>query len=127
MFYAFMVIAEERIQQAQRNGEFDNLEGKGKPLVFEDDGHIAPELRMAHKILKNSGSLPPEVDDLKEIQTTRDLLATLTDEYERYRQMQKLNTLVTKVNSRRKRPIQLEEQEVYYERVVGKMHVRKRT
>lgn len=127
MFYAFMVIAEERIQQAQRNGEFDNLEGKGKPLVFEDDGHIAPELRMAHKILKNSGSLPPEVDDLKEIQTTRDLLATLTDEDERYRQMQKLNTLVTKVNSRRKRPIQLEEQEVYYERVVGKMHVRKRT
>ena len=30
----FEIIAERRIQQAMKDGAFDNLQGKGKPLVF---------------------------------------------------------------------------------------------
>ena len=32
----FACIAEERIREAQREGAFDNLPGKGKPLVLFD-------------------------------------------------------------------------------------------
>ncbi len=35
MITGFEKIVEERIKQAQKNGEFDNLPGFGKPLLFE--------------------------------------------------------------------------------------------
>lgn len=33
-FSAIQIIAENRIREAQQNGEFDNLPGMGKPLEF---------------------------------------------------------------------------------------------
>ena len=51
-FSAIQIIAENRIREAQQNGEFDNLPGMGKPLEFEDDSNIPEDLRMAYKILK---------------------------------------------------------------------------
>ena len=59
-FDAIALVAEEKIRDAERNGAFENLPGAGKPLRLEDDSHIAPELRMAYTILKNSGHLEPE-------------------------------------------------------------------
>ena len=50
---------EEQIQESMDRGEFDNLPGKGKPLNLEEDQHVAPELRMAYRILKNA-NIPPE-------------------------------------------------------------------
>lgn len=126
MLYALQIIAEERIQEAIRNGEFDNLQGMGKPLVFEDDSNIPEELRMSYKILKNSGCLPPEVEERKEIQKAKDLLDSLTDEQERFRQMERLNLLIMKANMRRKRPVSLEEQQVYYEKAVAKVTLSKK-
>ncbi|MDI6789533.1 MAG: hypothetical protein QME44_02445, partial [Thermodesulfobacteriota bacterium] len=41
----------------------------------------------------------------------------LTDEKEKYRQMKKLNFLVLKLNAMQKRPVNLEENEVYYEKL----------
>jgi hypothetical protein len=43
------IIAERKILEAQKNGEFDNLPGKGKPLQLEDDSQIPEEL-LAYKI-----------------------------------------------------------------------------
>ena len=123
MLLAFQIIAEDRIQDSIRKGELDNLPGKGRPLRLEDDSHVAPELRMAFKMLKNADCLPPEMEERKEIQTARELLEELDDEQERYRQMQKLNTLVLKANQRRNRPIQLDEKEAYFDKAVGKMSV----
>ncbi len=59
-FEAIALVAEEKIREAERRGMFDNLPGAGKPLLLEDDSHIAPELRMAYTILKNSGHLESE-------------------------------------------------------------------
>lgn len=39
---SFEKIIEEKIQKAIENGEFDNLEGKGKPLNL-DEYFAAPE------------------------------------------------------------------------------------
>jgi hypothetical protein len=52
---AIAFVAEQKIQQALQNGEFDQLPGAGKPLVMEDLSHLPPEVRMAYTILKNSG------------------------------------------------------------------------
>jgi hypothetical protein len=60
-------IAEQKIQEAMRKGAFDNLSGQGKPLEIEDLSDINPESRMAFKILKNAGCVPPEVELKKEI------------------------------------------------------------
>ena len=61
-------IAERKIREAMARGEFDNLPGKGKPIVQEDLSGVPEELRMAYKILKNAGFVPPEVELSNEIE-----------------------------------------------------------
>ncbi len=124
--YAFHLIAEKRIKKAMQEGQFENLPGKGKPLVFEDDSMIPEDLRMAYKILKNAGFIPPELQTEKEIKQAIDLLENLDDEKKRYRQVTKLNVLITKMNMMRKRPINLEVNQVYYRKIVERVRVRKK-
>lgn len=124
--WVFQLLAEERIKESIQNGDFDNLEGKGQPLRELDDADGVPEeLRMAFRMLKNAGCLPPELEERREIENAKQLLAQLTDEGERYRQMQKLNVLVMKANLRRSRPVCLEEQEAYYDKAVARISVRR--
>lgn len=82
-FSHFSRMAEERIREAQQNGAFENLPGKGKPLAFEDLSLVPEELRMAYHILKNAQVLPPEVELRKEIRSLKDLLVYIEDENER--------------------------------------------
>ena len=49
MLAGFEKIVEERILKTQKKGEFDNLPGSGKPLVFDDDRFVSEELRLAYK------------------------------------------------------------------------------
>ena len=114
-------IAEERIKAAMERGEFDNLRGRGKPLVLDDDSQIPPELRMAYKILKNSGHAPPEVEEQKEILSMRRLLARCPDEKQRLAQSQRLNYLITKANVRRNRPMSLEIDQVYEHKAMDRL------
>jgi hypothetical protein len=114
-------IADERIREAMDRGEFDDLPGKGKPLNIEDDSQLPPDLRMAYKILKNADCLPPEVQLRKEIRTTEELLAGIQDTREKYRQMKKLNYLIMKFNMSRRVAAVLEENQVYYEKVLDKV------
>ena len=48
----FARVVEERIREAQKEGAFDNLPGKGKPLQLEDQSLIPEDLRMSYHILK---------------------------------------------------------------------------
>ena len=118
-------IAEERIRAAQERGEFDALPGAGKPLDLDDDAHVPEELKMAWRVLKNAGCLPPELEAEREINNALELLSAMTDEAERYRQMQRLNLMVTRLNETRRRPILLERNQVYYDRVVARVPVNK--
>jgi hypothetical protein len=76
----FQHIAEQRILEAQRNGDFDNLPGKGKPLELEDLSWVPEDLRIGYKVLKNARVLPPEAQLLKDIHTLEDLLKHVEDE-----------------------------------------------
>lgn len=99
MIPGFEKIVEERIKKAQEDGVFDNLEGKGKPFVLEQ-GHPAPDdCRLAYKILKNAGYLPPEIELKKKI-TQAELLLEATDTASaQHREVtKKLNYLLTKLD-----------------------------
>ncbi len=121
MITGFEKIVEERILAAQRNGEFDHLPGKGQPLELEEDGHIAEDLRLAHKILKNADCLPPELSIKQEIRQTQELLAGMQDTQEKYRLLKKLNFMILKLNSMRQKTINLEMPQQYAEILVERM------
>ncbi len=121
IFEAFDKIAEKKIREAMENGEFDDLPGKGKPLQLEDDRHIAPDIRLAHKILKNAHCLPPELELKKEILTMEELLDGVRDTKEKYKQIKKLNYLIMKLNMSRRGSLDLEKNQLYYDRLVDKM------
>ena len=108
MSTGFEKIIEERILQAQKRGDFDNLPGFGKPLDIEDDSHIPEDLRLAYKVLKNAGCIPPEIELKKEIHQTRDLLAAMENTAQKYRTLTRLNYLILKLNCLRKTAVSRE-------------------
>ena len=126
MFAVLHQIAEERIRRAQEEGAFDDLPGKGRPLPRDDWDKVPQELRMAYKILKNSGNLPPEVEQERELLRAIDLLAELPDEAMRYQQMRKLDVMIRRINVTRRRPVHLEDDDEYYRRIVEKVRVAER-
>lgn len=113
-------IAEQRIAEAQEQGAFDNLPGAGHPLHLEDDSHIPPELRMAYKVLRNAGCLPPEMQDRKDIANLADMLEQCEDEQERVRQMQKLRLLIARARTRHERVLHLDDEQ-YYDRLLDRL------
>lgn len=66
MLAALNELVEQRIREAMRKGELSGLPGEGKPLALDDDAMVPEELRVAHRILKNAGYAPPEVEALRE-------------------------------------------------------------
>jgi hypothetical protein len=68
------LLAERKIAEAVSRGELDDLPGRGRPLDLEDDALVPEDLRLAYRILKNAGYVPPEVQELKEIAALENLL-----------------------------------------------------
>lgn len=60
-------LVERRIEAAISRGEFDHLPGAGRPLALDDDPLVPPELRVAYRLLKNAGCLPPELEQVNEV------------------------------------------------------------
>lgn len=115
------IIAERKIQEALKNGEFDNLPGKGKPLCLEDDSQVPEELRLAYKILKNADCLPPELELKKDIVRMEEMLRGVEDVQEKYRLLKKLNFQIMKLNIMRRVSPLLEEDQVYYDKVMEQL------
>jgi len=114
----FQKIAERRIQEAMKDGAFNDLPGRGKPLALERDSRMPEDVRMAYKILKNAGYVPPEIALRKEIAKTEDLLAGMEDTEARYRQLKKLNFLIMKLNMMRGTTTTLEKDQRYEKKLV---------
>ena len=76
------VIAEEKIKEAMKNGQFDDVSCKGKPLqdLMDDLSGIPAELRASYTILKNAGVLPEEIQLQREIVRMEDLLESGYDD-----------------------------------------------
>jgi hypothetical protein len=93
----FESIAEQKIREAQERGEFDDLPGAGKPLDLEEDRLVPEDLRLAYRILKNAGFLPPELETQKEIRALEELLDRVQGSEEATRLLRKLELLRLKL------------------------------
>lgn len=90
-------LAEEQILAAQRRGEFDDLPGQGQPLQLDDDSAVPEELRVAYRILKNAGCLPPEQALRSEVNQLERLLLYVEDDLEQRTIRSRLNLLRTQM------------------------------
>lgn len=53
----------QRIEEAMREGKFDNLRGKGKPLNPAREPHVPPDMQMANSLLANNDLTPAWISD----------------------------------------------------------------
>jgi len=119
-------IAERKISQAIEDGSLDFAKWKNVPLPEDDDPQVPDDLRIAYKMLKNAGYLPPEIEAKKEIQTLEEMIARTEDEHVRLKQMKKLNVLLMKMEASRKTPTNLAAQDDYYRKVVERISLNSR-
>ena len=117
-------LAEQRILEAQRNGEFDDLAGKGKPLQLEELSTVPEDLRMAYHVLKNANVLPPESELLKDIHILEDLLKHVEDEGERKALAKSLQWKLIRLDMLKKRSMDLGAVRTYGRRLVEKFYRR---
>jgi hypothetical protein len=117
---AFEKIAERKIREAIQNGEFDNLLNSGKPIDLDEDCLIPQELRMAYRVLKNSGCRPPELEIRNEIISLRSMINSLDDDKERMKKIRELNFKLLKLNELRKKPLDIEDFPEYQDKFYRK-------
>ena len=94
----FDKLVEQKIQEALRAGEFDDLEGKGRPVNLDAYFATPEELRAGYAVLKNAGVVPEEAQLLREINEVKERLAACRDASERERLKQSVNDLTLKYN-----------------------------
>lgn len=115
-------IAERKIREAMARGELDNLPGAGKPLAMDEDlSGVPDELRMAYKMLKNAGFVPPEVELRKDIVSLREMLGTLDDDEQRRRVRRELDFKLLRLNTMRRRPVNLDEFPDYRDKIIERL------
>lgn len=110
-------IAERRIREAQERGDFDDLPGTGVPLELDDDVLVPEDLRVAYRILKNAGLLPPQLEPHREIREIEGLLQQAEDEDGRARLLSRVNFLLSLTGRRG----HLQVEASYFEEIVRKL------
>lgn len=118
--HAFEVIAEQRIREAAERGDLDNLPGAGQPLDLDEDLLVPEDLRMAYRILKNAGYVPPEVLMLKDIGALERLIQSLDDGEARDTALRKLRLLSLQLGEMRSGSLQVEAD--YYGKLIERLN-----
>ncbi len=127
MLESFYRIAERRIAEAIENGTLKTDGWKNRPLPLEDDSFVPNDLKMAYKVLKNSGYVPPEIELRKELQKLEDLIVSTEDSHQRIKQMKKLDVLMRKIDAQRSRASSIEHDDAYYRKIVEKIGTAQKT
>ena len=112
-------VAEERIQEAIRRGDFDDLPGAGRPLELDDDLLVPIEVRVANRILKNAGLVPVEIYERRELAALEASIPRITDPDQRTLALQKLALLKTRLGATRSRRLTADRQ--YSRRIIEKL------
>jgi hypothetical protein len=90
-------LVEQRLQEAVSRGELSNLPGEGRPLELDEDPLVPEDLRLAYRILKNSGFMLER------------LVAETPDDAARAKAVRKLALLRTRIEA------------TYYEKAVKRL------
>jgi hypothetical protein len=119
---ALDLLAEKRIAEALSRGELDGLPGQGRPLALDDDPLVPEDLRVAYRILKNAGYVPPEVEDLRAIADLERLLDAIPEGEPRRSAVLKLDLLRSRLEqSRRGRSPDCAAQRQYRSRLLARL------
>ena len=86
-------IAEKKIIAAIERGELSDLPGQGAPPPLDDDALVLEELRIAYRVLRNAGFVPPEVETLCAIGDLERCIDDFTEGGARCRALRKLQLL----------------------------------
>lgn len=115
----FDLLGEQRIVEAMRRGEFDNLPGAGQPLDLAEDPLVPEEVRMSHRILRNAGFMPPEIGLRREIAELQAQLEVLGEEA-RSLAVRRLALLMMRLTTERGQVTNLALENQYWERLKQK-------
>ena len=69
-------LVDQKIREAMEQGEFDDLAGKGQPLDTSENPFEDPEMRMAHRMLRNAGFAPSWIEERKDIDVEAEIART---------------------------------------------------
>lgn len=74
---------DEQIRNSIEAGDFDNLEGAGRPIDLDSYFATPEDLRMGYSVLKSSKFVPEEVERLKEIGELKEKIKACASEEEK--------------------------------------------
>lgn len=114
-------LAEEQIQSAIRRGDFEDLPGQGRPLELEDESAVPEELRVAYRLLKNAGCLPPVLGLRNEINEVEGLLNRVEIDSEQETLRCRLSLLQTRLAIYGREINLLTQQSAYREKVLRRI------
>ena len=60
-------LVDKLIRESMERGEFDDLAGSGQPVDLSENPFEDPELRTAHRLLRNAGFAPAWIEERKDI------------------------------------------------------------
>ena len=94
-------VAEKRIEDAMKEGKFDNLEGAGKPLDLEPmpADENARMTWWAIRILRQNDVTPDEIRWRKMVEGLKEQLSRTTDQPRVRKLVRQINELVHKINT----------------------------
>lgn len=82
-----------KIAEAEKNGEFDNLPGAGKPLPEESD----PKNALLKRVMRENGAVPPFVAMARELEALREELRETGDRARRTDIMKEMSMMEAKI------------------------------
>ena len=98
MDHPLIDLINQKIREAEEAGDFDNLEGAGKPLPKEDD----PENALLNRLVKESGGVPEFVSLSRELAELREELRETGDRMRRQEIMKKMSMMDARIELARK-------------------------
>ena len=119
-------LAERRIEEAMREGKFDNLKGAGKPIDLEP-APADENARMtwwALRILRQNDVIPEEVKWRKRVDTLKSMLAQASDESSVRILVGQINELVQKINTLGTNAMNMAATPVVLETEIRRLHER---
>ncbi len=98
MDHPLIDLINQKIAAAEAEGEFDNLDGAGKPLPECDD----PENALVNRLIKESGGVPEFVSLSRELERLRAELRETGDRSKRRVILQDMSMMEARIDIARK-------------------------
>jgi hypothetical protein len=117
----FEAVAEQKIREAVERGEFADLPGQGRPLDLSGEPLVPEDLRVAYRLLKNAGFLPPQLEVQKEIRDLEELIRGIEAGPERSKALRKLHLLNVQLSASRPGGGNLQVEAEYYVKLVDRL------